>query len=56
MIAKPNEAAQFKQRADAKFTDASQRFAAATVAFTAKLPKEPGDLSKLPFNQLPKNG
>jgi tetratricopeptide (TPR) repeat protein len=43
MIAKPNEAAQFKQRADGKFNEAAQRFAAATAAFTAKLPKEPGD-------------
>lgn len=43
MIAKPNEAAQFKQRADGKFNEAAQRFAAATAAFTAKLPKEAGD-------------
>jgi TolA-binding protein len=43
MIAKPNEAAQFKQRADAKFLEASQRFAAAIAAFNAKLPKEPGE-------------
>ncbi|HEX3148844.1 MAG TPA: tetratricopeptide repeat protein [Gemmataceae bacterium] len=40
MIAKPNEAAQFKQRADQKFNDAAQRFAAATQVFTSKLPKE----------------
>jgi tetratricopeptide (TPR) repeat protein len=41
MVAKPNEAAQFKQRADQKFGEAAQRFAAAKDAFTAKLPKEP---------------
>ena len=40
MIAKPNEASQFKQRADQKFNEAAQRFAAATGAFAAKLPKE----------------
>src|SRR4051812_445536 len=43
MVAKPNEAAQFKQRADGKFNEAVQRFAAATAAFTARLPKEAGD-------------
>lgn len=43
MAAKPNEAAQFKQRADQKFNDAAQRYAAAVAAFTAKLPKELGD-------------
>jgi tetratricopeptide (TPR) repeat protein len=43
MAAKPNEAAQFKQRADGKFNEAAQRFAGAVTAFTAKLPKEPGD-------------
>jgi TolA-binding protein len=42
-LAKPNEAAQFKQRADPKFNEAASRFAAALAAFTAKLPKEPGD-------------
>ncbi len=46
MKAKPNEAVQFKQRADQKFNEATQRFAAATTAFRAKLPKDPGD--KLP--------
>lgn len=46
MAAKPNEAAQFKQRADQRFNDAAQRFAAAVTAFAAKLPKELGD--KLP--------
>jgi len=40
MAAKPNEAAQFKQRADQKFTEAAQRFTGAVAAFTAKLPKE----------------
>src|SRR5262245_62051815 len=43
MLAKPNEATQFKQRADQKFTEAAQRFAGALQAFTAKLPKEPGE-------------
>jgi tetratricopeptide (TPR) repeat protein len=43
MNAKPNEAAQFKQRSDAKFNEAAQRFAAASAAFLAKLPKEPSD-------------
>jgi cellulose synthase operon protein C len=43
MMAKPNEAAQFKQRADQKFGEAAGRFAAATVAFAAKLPKDAGD-------------
>lgn len=43
MIAKPNEAAQRKPRADQKFNEAAQRFAAAAAAFTAKLPKEKAD-------------
>jgi tetratricopeptide (TPR) repeat protein len=43
MLARPNEAAQFKQRADQKFNEAASRFAGATAAFTVKLPKDPGD-------------
>lgn len=43
MAAKPNEAPQFKQRADQKFNEAAQRFAGAAAAFTARLPKEPKD-------------
>ena len=43
MAAKPNEAAQFKQCADQRFSEAAQRFAGAVAAFTAKLPKMPGD-------------
>lgn len=43
LAAKPNEAQQIKQRADGKFIEAGQRFAGALAAFTAKLPKEPGD-------------
>ena len=46
MTAKPNEAAQFKQCADQKFNEALQRFASASTAFRAKLPKVLGD--KLP--------
>lgn len=40
LAAKPNEAPQIKQRADGRFNEAAQRFAQATMAFTAKLPKE----------------
>jgi cellulose synthase operon protein C len=50
MIAKPNEAAQFKQRADQKFNEAVQRFAGALAAFTAKLPKEPAEKPPVEFD------
>ena len=38
--AKPNEAPQFKQRADQRFNEAAQRFSGAVGAFTAKLQKD----------------
>ena len=43
MTAKPNEAAQFKQRADQKFGEAASRFSGALAAFSGKLPKDVGD-------------
>ena len=50
MLAKPNEAAQFKQRADQKFGEAAQRFAGALAAFSAKLPKEPMEKPPVEFD------
>ena len=50
MTAKPNEAAQFKQRADQKFGEAASRFAGALAAFNGKLPKELGDKPPAEFD------